>query len=266
MAREFRQAPHAFVVVGITLVLSVQLLSLGVLALQAKQYFEELFHFATRVYAHSLELERLLSERAAASVLRRIAMSGCGSRTRAALGRLRWICHRRGRRLPRHRRDPWTSQVGRHETLYLLGSRCIADPQFLAVDFTWSHLSPTTFLYDHLLAPLWSVFGEFAIANIGRFAAWLLTAWSLAALARAARIPAWSVVVGFTVWLLWGQTLVTCGSPLEGFQVKSFAYPLVFFSLAFAMRGRIVRAPALRPASPPRSTSSSEAGGAWRSS
>ena len=66
VAREFRQAPYAFIIVGITLVLSVQLLSLGVLALQAKQYFEELFHFGTRVHAHSLELERLLSERAAA--------------------------------------------------------------------------------------------------------------------------------------------------------------------------------------------------------
>lgn len=64
VAKEFRQAPHAFVIVGITLVLSVQLLSLGVLALQAKQYFEELFHFQTRAYAQSLELERILAERA----------------------------------------------------------------------------------------------------------------------------------------------------------------------------------------------------------
>lgn len=64
VAREFQQAPHGFVIVGITLVLSVQLLSLGVLALQAKVYFEELFHFGTRVHAHSLALERLLSERA----------------------------------------------------------------------------------------------------------------------------------------------------------------------------------------------------------
>ena len=136
----------------------------------------------------------------------------------------------------------WWSQVGQHETLYLIGSRCIADPQFLAGDFTWSHLSPTTFLYDHLLAPLWWVFSEFTIANIGRFVAWILTAWSLTALARAARIPAWSLPVGFTAWVLWGQTPVTCGAPLEGFQVKSLAYPFVFFSLAFAMQGRIVRA------------------------
>jgi hypothetical protein len=136
----------------------------------------------------------------------------------------------------------WGSQVGRHETLYLIGSRRVFDPKFLAMDFTWTNLSPTTFLFDHLLAPLWSAFSEFGIANIGRFVTWALTAWSLAFFARAARIPAWCLAAGFTIWIFWGQTLVTCGAPLEGFQVKSFAYPLVFFSLAFAMQGRTVRA------------------------
>jgi glycosyltransferase involved in cell wall biosynthesis len=55
LARAFRQAPHAFIVGGIALTLSVQLFSLGVLALQVKQYFEELFHFGTRVYSQSRE-------------------------------------------------------------------------------------------------------------------------------------------------------------------------------------------------------------------
>ena len=64
VARSFQQSPHAFLVVGVTLLLSVQLFSLGMLALQAKQYFEELFHFGTRVYAHTQELEKRLDERA----------------------------------------------------------------------------------------------------------------------------------------------------------------------------------------------------------
>jgi len=63
LARAFQQSPHAFVVGGITLMLSVQLFGLGVLALQFKQYFEELFHLGTRVYSNSRELERLLLER-----------------------------------------------------------------------------------------------------------------------------------------------------------------------------------------------------------
>ena len=46
----FEEGPHAFVVGGISLVLAVQLLSLGILASQSKRYFEELFHLATSVY------------------------------------------------------------------------------------------------------------------------------------------------------------------------------------------------------------------------
>ena len=76
VARSFQQSPHAFFVVGITLILCVQLFSLGMLALQAKQYFEELFHFGTRVYSHSQELERQLTEQANAPASR-----GAGERS-----------------------------------------------------------------------------------------------------------------------------------------------------------------------------------------
>ena len=62
VALAFRRSPHAFFVVGITLVLCVQLLSLGVLALQAKQYFEELFHLGTRTVAQVQDIERRLPE------------------------------------------------------------------------------------------------------------------------------------------------------------------------------------------------------------
>jgi glycosyltransferase involved in cell wall biosynthesis len=67
VALAFELSPHAFIVAGITIVLTVQLFSLGILALQAKQYFEELFHFTTHVYAHSREMERKLSDWRAAS-------------------------------------------------------------------------------------------------------------------------------------------------------------------------------------------------------
>ncbi len=63
LARAFEQSPHAFIVGGITLLLSVGLIGLGVLALQLKVYFEELFHLGTRLYSSSRELERLLAER-----------------------------------------------------------------------------------------------------------------------------------------------------------------------------------------------------------
>jgi glycosyltransferase involved in cell wall biosynthesis len=46
----FSEAPHAFIVGGITLMLAIQLISLGILALQSKSYFEEIFHLGTAIY------------------------------------------------------------------------------------------------------------------------------------------------------------------------------------------------------------------------
>lgn len=46
----FKTRPHAFIVGGITLLLSIQILSLGFLSLQSKRYFEELFHLSSSVF------------------------------------------------------------------------------------------------------------------------------------------------------------------------------------------------------------------------
>jgi glycosyltransferase involved in cell wall biosynthesis len=46
----YRDAPYAFVVGGIALLIAFQLLSLGTLALQSERYFKELFHFNTTLY------------------------------------------------------------------------------------------------------------------------------------------------------------------------------------------------------------------------
>lgn len=46
----FQQRHHAFFVGGITLVLAIQLLSLGFISLQSKRYFEELFHISTSIF------------------------------------------------------------------------------------------------------------------------------------------------------------------------------------------------------------------------
>jgi hypothetical protein len=46
----FKARPHAFFVGGITLMLAIQILSLGFLSLQNKRYFEELFHINTSIF------------------------------------------------------------------------------------------------------------------------------------------------------------------------------------------------------------------------
>lgn len=49
-ANTFDLRPHAYFVSGFSLVIAVQLLSLGIMASQQKRYFEELFHVSTATY------------------------------------------------------------------------------------------------------------------------------------------------------------------------------------------------------------------------
>ena len=45
----FRAFPHTFVVGGISMLAALQLICFGVLSLQQKKYFEELFHLGTTI-------------------------------------------------------------------------------------------------------------------------------------------------------------------------------------------------------------------------
>lgn len=55
VAAAFYAAPHTFIIGGITLILSIQLMSLGILAMQSKSYFEEIFYLGTAVYKSTKE-------------------------------------------------------------------------------------------------------------------------------------------------------------------------------------------------------------------
>jgi hypothetical protein len=49
IAGAFRESPHAFVVGGFALLVSIQLVFLGILALQSHRYFRDLYHLITRL-------------------------------------------------------------------------------------------------------------------------------------------------------------------------------------------------------------------------
>jgi glycosyltransferase involved in cell wall biosynthesis len=55
VAEAFKLSPHSFLISGFTLMLALQLISLGVLALQNKRYFDELFHLGTTIYRINME-------------------------------------------------------------------------------------------------------------------------------------------------------------------------------------------------------------------
>jgi glycosyltransferase involved in cell wall biosynthesis len=50
VAAAFQQSPHTFIIGGMTLMLSIQLFSAGILSLQSKRYFEEIFYLATSMH------------------------------------------------------------------------------------------------------------------------------------------------------------------------------------------------------------------------
>ena len=49
IAEAYRSYPHTFIVGLLSLMVAVQLISLGILALQSKSYFEELIYLGTEV-------------------------------------------------------------------------------------------------------------------------------------------------------------------------------------------------------------------------
>jgi glycosyltransferase involved in cell wall biosynthesis len=51
----YQEFPHTFIVGGLSAMLAIQLISLGVLSLQSKQYFEEMFHLASAMYQYMRE-------------------------------------------------------------------------------------------------------------------------------------------------------------------------------------------------------------------
>ncbi len=55
LAGAFREFPHTFVVGLLALMLAIQLLGLGIMAMQNKKYFEELFYLGTTIYRGARE-------------------------------------------------------------------------------------------------------------------------------------------------------------------------------------------------------------------
>lgn len=58
VAAAYKLSPHSFIVGGITLVLAIQLISMAILALQSKRYFEDLFHISTMIHRYSQENQK----------------------------------------------------------------------------------------------------------------------------------------------------------------------------------------------------------------
>lgn len=57
VAQAYQAFPHTFIIGGLSSMLSIQLIGLGLLSMQGKRYFEEMFHMASAMYRHTRDLE-----------------------------------------------------------------------------------------------------------------------------------------------------------------------------------------------------------------
>ena len=55
VAEAFKLSPHSFLVGGFSLIFALQLISLGILAMQSKRYFEDIFHLGATIYRYNRE-------------------------------------------------------------------------------------------------------------------------------------------------------------------------------------------------------------------
>jgi glycosyltransferase involved in cell wall biosynthesis len=58
VAAAYSQSPHTFLLGGLSLMMAIQLISLGILALQSKGYFEEIFHLGSTIHKNILNQGR----------------------------------------------------------------------------------------------------------------------------------------------------------------------------------------------------------------
>ena len=58
LAAAFNDSPQSFLVGGFALMVGIQLISLGFLALQSKKYFEELFHLGSSIYGNMIDMQK----------------------------------------------------------------------------------------------------------------------------------------------------------------------------------------------------------------
>jgi len=53
----FKEHPHTFIFGLLSLMLSIQMMSLGVISLQSKKYYEDLYHLGTTIMKNQIEVK-----------------------------------------------------------------------------------------------------------------------------------------------------------------------------------------------------------------
>ena len=129
-----------------------------------------------------------------------------------------------------------------NESSYLILSRALLDPTFLAADWETSvRLAGrgTSAIFDYAIAPLWGLSNDPAIVALS--ARMILVAATIAALlylVRRLELPLLPAAAGIILWLLWGQSMAANEWIFGGAEKKVVAYILGFVAYGLLLRNR----------------------------
>jgi hypothetical protein len=124
-----------------------------------------------------------------------------------------------------------------NESVYLLGSKKLLDPDFLTNDWTIMqetvHLS---FIFELLFAAvLWVVGDSMAATLATRLLAWGLTVYAISKLARVLGVPWYVFMPAMMLYVYSAQSLAAAEWLFGGAEQKVFAYALLILALSAAL-------------------------------
>jgi hypothetical protein len=134
-----------------------------------------------------------------------------------------------------------------NEPVYLLVIERLANPAFMAADWTLSGGFEEHFVFNRMVAPLARILDLPVLAWIGRLASWAALAVLIVKLGRRLGASALGAAAAAVLWIGLDQSI---GIGFEhvigsGFEAKALAYPLFLAALLLALDGKIPWALAL---------------------
>lgn len=125
-----------------------------------------------------------------------------------------------------------------NEWVYLLVPRTLVDPGFLTSGAFALAPSSVTAFWAIGAALFWILKDYLLVAVVGRVIGWIFVIYALGRLCRALGLEWYVFLLGFSLWLLAGQSLAANEWIIQGVEQKVFAYGFLFLSLAELLRGK----------------------------
>ena len=131
---------------------------------------------------------------------------------------------------------------GENELVYLIFPKRLADPEFLAFDWTWKGGQYEHFIFDALVSPFTLFLNDLCLALAGRCAVWMLLIGAFIKLAESFDLDWRQFVLGFGFWFYANQSLAAGEWVFGGFESKGVAYVFVLLALHSVLKDRFIRA------------------------